>query len=127
MSITTHDAPGLPEAPTTDAPGHPPYVGCDGIGHSAQKCPDIRARLFAPEAVGQPYTPTWPNTRRHFAAHDSRISIGFPVKQDTGEYQYPGLIDGAVVAFYRNAPEADLALRNILAAEMPPRVRCARC
>lgn len=66
-----------------------------------------------------PYTPVWPETKRHIAAHDARITIGAAIKQDNGEYEYPGYIDGALIAFYRNIREADLALRNILAAEMP--------
>jgi len=50
-----------------------------------------------------------------YQGRDARIAIGMPIKQDTGEYEWPGYIDGTLIAFYRNIPEADRALGNILA------------
>lgn len=51
-----------------------------------------------------------------YRAIDARISIGLPILQDNGEMEWPGSIDGTLIAFYRNILEADLALHNIIEA-----------
>lgn len=50
---------------------------------------------------------------------DDRVTIGLPVLQDNGEWEYPGYLDGVLIGFYANVHEADLALHNILAVEWP--------
>ena len=54
-----------------------------------------------------------------YQARDARIAIGLPIKQDNGEYEYPGYLDGTLIAFYRTRAEADVALHHILDCEMP--------
>jgi hypothetical protein len=49
-----------------------------------------------------------------YRARDLRISIGLPVKQDNGEYEYPGYLDDKLIGFYATRHTADLALHNIL-------------
>lgn len=55
-------------------------------------------------------------TIEQYRARDARIAIGYPIRQDNGELEYPGFIDGVLVGFYARPGIADLALRNILAA-----------
>jgi hypothetical protein len=55
-------------------------------------------------------------TIEQYRAIDARISIGLPILQDNQELEYPGFIDDILIAFYRNIPEADSALQNILEA-----------
>lgn len=49
-----------------------------------------------------------------YRARDARISIGLPVKQDNGEWEFPGFIDDVLIGFYATRHHADLALHNIL-------------
>jgi hypothetical protein len=53
-------------------------------------------------------------TLEAYRARDARISIGLPIKQDNGEYEYPGYVDGVLIGFYATRHHADLALHNIL-------------
>lgn len=63
-----------------------------------------------------------------YRAHDARVSIGMPIKQDNGEYEYPGFIDNTLIAFYPNIRLARLALDNILVAgAWQPDVEYAPC
>ncbi len=49
---------------------------------------------------------------------DERVFVGMPILQDTGEYEWPGYIDGVLIGFYRTYRDADTALGNILTAGM---------
>lgn len=80
-----------------------------GAAHITWQCPGVGALLRATYADFEAYK-----------ARDERIEIGMPIKQlDSDEYEYPGKIDGVLIAFYPNRHTAELALHNILAAEMP--------
>ncbi len=52
-------------------------------------------------------------TLEAYRARDARIAIGLPIKQDNGEYEYPGYIDDTLIGFYPNIRTARLALDNI--------------
>ncbi len=45
-----------------------------------------------------------------YRARDSHIAIGLPVKQDDGEYAYPGYVNGQLTGYYPNLRAARLAL-----------------
>lgn len=53
-------------------------------------------------------------TLADYRARDARIAIGLPIKQDNNEFEWPGYLDGQLIAFYPNVHAANLALWNLL-------------
>ena len=53
-----------------------------------------------------------------YRARDARISIGLPIMQDNGEFEYPGYVDDHLIGFYATRHHADLALHSVLIAGM---------
>jgi hypothetical protein len=51
-----------------------------------------------------------------YRARDARIAIGLPILQDNNEFEWPGYLDGRLIAFYPNVHAANLALWNLISA-----------